>query len=211
MPGVSRSTVTQKTHGQNGVRKTDIRGRRTGHAHIGVPQEPGRPRRLLGRSRPEVPGHQLQARGRRIRRPRERNADATGVPPCEGNEARRDGQRGVGASHSTADAGEPTRGNPAEGRGRRAMRPPEGKMPGTPSPDPISTRRRRIAELARQSPQAALTLVLQHRLDESRHKEVGERRQVRARKRAFGSLGGRVGLDNEPERVVGCRGRKSDG
>ena len=23
MPGVSRSTVTQKTHGQNGVRKTD--------------------------------------------------------------------------------------------------------------------------------------------------------------------------------------------
>ena len=28
------------------------------------------------------------------------------------------------------------------------MRPPEGKMPGTPSPDPISTRRRRIAEKA---------------------------------------------------------------
>ena len=134
-----------------------------------------------------------------------------GYRPCEGNEARRDGRRGVGAPHSTADAGEPTRGNPAEGRGRRAMRPSEGKMPGTPSPDPISTRRRRIAELARRSPQAALTLVLQHRLDESRHKEVGERRQVRARKRAFGSLGGRVGLDNEPERVVGCRGRKSDG
>jgi hypothetical protein len=30
-------------------------------------------------------------------------------------------------------------------RRRRAMRPPEGPMPGTPSPDPISTRRRRIA------------------------------------------------------------------
>src|SRR4051794_26742772 len=45
-----------------------------------VPQEPGRPRRLLGRSRPEVPGDQLQARGRGIRWPRERNSDATGIP-----------------------------------------------------------------------------------------------------------------------------------
>src|SRR3954467_7397536 len=42
------------------------------------------------------------------------------------------------------------------------MRPVEGKMPGTPSPDPISTRRRRIAELARQSPQAAFTTLAHH-------------------------------------------------
>jgi RNA-directed DNA polymerase len=42
------------------------------------------------------------------------------------------------------------------------MRPSEGKMPGTPSLDPISTRRRRIAELARQSPQAALTTLAHH-------------------------------------------------
>jgi group II intron reverse transcriptase/maturase len=35
-------------------------------------------------------------------------------------------------------------------------------MPGTPSPDPISTRRRRIAELARRSPQAALTTLAHH-------------------------------------------------
>src|SRR4051812_23784373 len=42
------------------------------------------------------------------------------------------------------------------------MRPSEGQMPGTPSPDPISTRRRRIAELARQSPQAALTTLAHH-------------------------------------------------
>ena len=35
-------------------------------------------------------------------------------------------------------------------------------MPGTPSPDPISTRRRRIAELARQSPQAAFTTLAHH-------------------------------------------------
>jgi RNA-directed DNA polymerase len=42
------------------------------------------------------------------------------------------------------------------------MRPLEGKMPGTPSPDPISTRRQRIAELARQSPQAAFTTLAHH-------------------------------------------------
>src|SRR4051812_14020973 len=42
------------------------------------------------------------------------------------------------------------------------MRPPEGTMPGTPSPDPISTRQRRIATLARQSPQAAFTTLAQH-------------------------------------------------
>src|SRR3954449_6607198 len=52
--------------------------------------------------------------------------------------------------------------DPAEGRRRRAMRPPEGKMTGTPSPDPISTRRRRIAELARRSPQAAFTTLAHH-------------------------------------------------
>src|SRR3954452_12678943 len=42
------------------------------------------------------------------------------------------------------------------------MRPLEGKMPGTSSPDPISTRRQRIAELARQSPQAAFTTLAHH-------------------------------------------------
>jgi RNA-directed DNA polymerase len=35
-------------------------------------------------------------------------------------------------------------------------------MPGTPSPESISTRRQRIAELARQSPQAALTTLAHH-------------------------------------------------
>ena len=42
------------------------------------------------------------------------------------------------------------------------MRPLEGPMPGTPSPDPISTRQQRIAELARQSPQAAFTTLAHH-------------------------------------------------
>ena len=35
-------------------------------------------------------------------------------------------------------------------------------MPGTPSPDPISTRRQRIATLAKQSPQAAFTTLAHH-------------------------------------------------
>jgi RNA-directed DNA polymerase len=42
------------------------------------------------------------------------------------------------------------------------MRPLEGTMPGTPSPDPISTRQERIATLARQSPQAAFTTLAHH-------------------------------------------------
>jgi RNA-directed DNA polymerase len=42
------------------------------------------------------------------------------------------------------------------------MRPLEGQMPGTPSPDPISTRRQRIAELARQSLQVAFTTLAHH-------------------------------------------------
>src|SRR5918995_1669242 len=78
-----------------------------------VPQEPGRPRRLHGTSRLEIPGHQLRACGGRPRRPRERNAGATVVPPSEGNEARRDGRQGVGAPRTTWDAGEPTRGTPS--------------------------------------------------------------------------------------------------
>ena len=78
----------------------------------GVLQEPGRPSRPLGKSRPEVPGDQLQARGRRTRRSGERNTGAAEVPPSEGDEARWDGRRGVGALHITRDAGEPTRGTP---------------------------------------------------------------------------------------------------
>lgn len=42
------------------------------------------------------------------------------------------------------------------------MRPLEGQMTGTPSPDPISTRRQRIAELAGGAPQAALTTLAHH-------------------------------------------------
>jgi len=44
------------------------------------------------------------------------------------------------------------------------MKPLEGTMPGTPGPETISTRRQRIAKLARESPQIALT-TLSHHID----------------------------------------------
>src|SRR3954468_9101847 len=78
----------------------------------GVLQEPGRPLRLLGNSRREHRVTNSRPAAGRTRRPRERNAGATGVPPSEGNEVRREGRRGVGALHTTVDAGEPTRGTP---------------------------------------------------------------------------------------------------
>src|ERR671920_913842 len=66
------------------------------------------------------------------------------------------------------------------------MRPPEGQMPGTPSPDPISTRRQRIATLARDSPQAALT-TLAHHIDIDWMKEAYRRTRK----------GGAVGVDGQ--------------
>ena len=71
------------------------------------------------------------------------------VPPGEGNEARGDGRRGVGVSHSTAEAGELSPRDPVEGRGHRQVAPVEGKTANPPRLGPVSTSRQRIAELAR--------------------------------------------------------------
>ena len=73
------------------------------------------------------------------------------VPPGEGNEARGEGRRGVGVSHSTAEAGELSPRDPVEGRGHRQVAPVEGKTANTPRLGPVSTSRHRIAELARQA------------------------------------------------------------
>ena len=83
-----------------------------------------------------------------------RRSEAAGarmVPPGEGNEARGDGRRGVGVSHSTAEAGELSPRDPVEGRGHRQVAPVEGKTANTPRLGPVSTSRHRIAELARQA------------------------------------------------------------
>ena len=64
---------------------------------------------------------------------------------------RGDGRRGVGVSHSTAEAGELSPRDPVEGRGHRQVAPVEGKTANTPRLGPVSTSRHRIAELARQA------------------------------------------------------------
>ena len=71
------------------------------------------------------------------------------VPPSEGNETRRDGCQGLGAVHSTVEAGERIRPDPVEERGCRTRKPLEGTMPETPSSDTISTKQQRRATLAR--------------------------------------------------------------
>ena len=50
------------------------------------------------------------------------------VLPNEGNEARQEERFGFGASHSTAEAGEPAPRDPVEGRGCRDKEPQVGKM-----------------------------------------------------------------------------------
>ena len=98
-----------------------------------------------------APAHQARGRGRCTWRPTERIAGARMVPPGEGNDARGDGRRGVGVSHSTAEAGELSPRDPVEGRGHRQGAPLEGKTANTPRLGPVSTSRQRIAELARQA------------------------------------------------------------
>ncbi len=66
--------------------------------------------------------YQLQVDPRlRVRGRGGRTTDATMVSPSEGNEVRRDGLQGVGASHITDEPGEPSRRDPGEGRRRSLM------------------------------------------------------------------------------------------
>ena len=80
-----------------------------------------------------------------------------------GNTAARDERQESERLESTDDAGEPelTGTRPRE-EGRRIMEPQEGKMEGTSRSQPISTKRERIAELARQMPGKAMTSLSQH-------------------------------------------------
>jgi len=137
---VGRATLGPTERGRS------CRGRRARAMAMRVPQEPGRPRRLhrhfrIGRPEPTTPGCPRSRVGDR----RERTSDAPVVSPSEGNEARRDGRRGVGASHSTVEAGEPAGWDPVEGRGRRVMTPWEGNRAGAQEPVDVSTKPPRIA------------------------------------------------------------------
>jgi len=62
------------------------------------------------------------------------------------------------------------------------MEPLEGKMAGRPSPQPISTKQKRIAELARQMPGTAITSL-------SHHMDLDWLREAHARTRSDGATG----------------------
>ena len=108
------------------------------------------------------PAYQLQVDPQlRVLGWRGRTRDATMVSPSEGNEVRRDGRQGVGASRSTAEPGEPPEG-PWGGKGTPFYEPLEGNMTGTSRPETVSTKQQRIAKLARDCPDMAFTNLAHH-------------------------------------------------
>ena len=58
--------------------------------------------------------------------------------------------------------GNPSRGDPVEGRGCRVTEPSRGKMAGMQGPGTVSTRLRRIAKLAKEAPDLAFTSLAHH-------------------------------------------------
>jgi RNA-directed DNA polymerase len=118
--------------------------------------------------------------------PQERRQSTAAVPPSEGNEARREGARDVGASRNTNETGEPGRRDPAEGRGRHDEESRERTMPETLSSISISTKLAWIAELAERKRSSALT-TLAHHLDETWLREAFRRTRK----------GGAVGVDGQ--------------
>lgn len=95
------------------------------------------------------------------------------------------GEQEFGAIHSTEESGESVpHGDPLEGRDQRVKGPLEGKMRGISCPQNILTKRRRIAEISRESPNMIWT-TLAHRMDE----EWMEEAYHRTRK------GGATGID----------------
>jgi hypothetical protein len=63
----------------------------------------------------------------------------------EGNEGQRDGHAGIGALHSTREAGELVREDPVEGRGRLVAEPWPGNGAGALDLDSLFTTRPRVA------------------------------------------------------------------
>ena len=94
----------------------------------------------------------------------ERSAASTVGPERPARTARPDARREVVTAHGTDETGEPVRRDPAEGRGSRSTEPRAGKAPRMPSLDSVSTKRARIAQLAKEDPNRALTS-LAHYID----------------------------------------------
>ena len=116
---VGRKVTSPLLRGRGGsdLAGVEARGMRAG----GFPGNPGGlVVSILKTAGARAPAHQARGRGRRTWRPTERTAGARMVPPGEGNEARGDGRRGVGVSHSTAEAGELSPRDPVGGKGAPA-------------------------------------------------------------------------------------------
>ena len=75
------------------------------------------------------------------------------VSPSEGNGARREGRRKSEHFTVPSNSGNRTRGNPGEGRECLVAESLEGNMPDAQESERMSTRRQRIALLAKQSPE----------------------------------------------------------
>lgn len=115
----SRRSGRQHRRRCDGHGVIDLAGVRERGASARASQEPGRSRRLLG-DEPSV-GAAPQPSRRGASSDPAKYEDASEVSPSEGNEARRDGRREVGASRRTYEGGEPRRRDPLEGRARRGM------------------------------------------------------------------------------------------
>ena len=110
------------------------RGRRARTMTTRVSKEPERPRRFhrqsgWGDRNRQLPGPRWDAHDRG-----ERTTGETMVSAREDNEADREGRRGVGAPHSSGEAGEQALLDPVERRGRHVMTPLEGHMAGASKP-----------------------------------------------------------------------------
>jgi len=125
------------------------RGRRTGHRCIRVAQEPGRPCGLhldkmgRGAASPNAPGPPTGVG----REGRDEDRRTGWYCQSKDNEGRRDGSRGVGASHSTAEPGELASRGSWGGKGALGRGTVEGPHGGNSAFRTVSTKRRRLAEL----------------------------------------------------------------
>jgi RNA-directed DNA polymerase len=95
-------------------------------------------------------------------------------------------------SRSTGEAGEPTRGTPRREGERRCTEPSKGKTKETPISGKVSTKLRRIADLAREAPERAI-LSLSHHID----LELLHEAFRRTRKDGAPGVDGRTGKEYE--------------
>ena len=139
-----------------------------------------------------APAHHARGRGRRTWRPAERTRRCSDGTAARRQRARGDGRRGIGAPHTTGEAGESCPRHPVEGRGRREMDPLAGKTANTPRLEPVSTSRQRIAERARHAPGMAWVIFIASWTNgyATARSEAICRGAGCGRTRTFGSVGG---------------------